>query len=343
MISSTAQPSFLINGRKSGSCDRHTLTITIVLEQFTMRDSLLVTVMVDDTTRRKVLLGGGTLLIGGSAVGVPSSARDVAIEKIGKGQEQERGPNEQPPSSRTVPWDGQRGAEHAMQECSEGEFGYWHFVLTRGGRPPLEEENATLEVTWEDTETKTFEGSFRGQGAGTLHFDVFRESGGTVEKAVATFSGGGPNALLTISEGDCVPDDQPPEPPEAVYWQVDFGAGPNPPIPPRYYPDDGMFALGSGEDGVLENPSYIRTRSDGQLNDVTIEDRSFSFDDTDEPTEVSVTFTVDEGAPTRDLHLAAFTLPGPFTEDEIDDQELFDSISDTYEGGDSDTLTVALP
>ena len=303
-----------------------------------------VTLMVDDTTRRNVLLAGGTAIVGGATIGLPASANDVSGGALGFASESnERRENPESPNSRTVEWDGRRGAEHATQDCEEGEFGYWHFVLTRGGPTPIEEEDATLEVTWEDSETETFEGSFRGQGAGAMHFDVIKESGGTVTEAVATFSGGGPNALLTISEGECLPDDRPPEPPEKLYWQVDFGAGPNPPIPPRYYPDDGMFALGSGADGVLDNPSHIRRQTEGQLGDVTIDDSAFSFDDDDSPTEVSVSFTVDEGAETRDLHLAVFTLPGPFSEDEIDQQDLFDSISDTYDGGESDTLTLDLP
>ena len=296
--------------------------------------------MVDDTTRRKVLITGGTAVVGGAALGIPTSANETGSSDSNSADDS-REPNTS--NERTVTWDGERGSEHATQDCGEGEIGYWHFILTRGGPTPIEEENATLEVTWDDSETDTFDGEFRGQGQGALHFDVFRESGGTITEAKATFSGGGQNALLTISDGECLKDDKPPRPPKEVYWQVDFGEGSNPPLPPRYYPNDGMFALGSGEDGVLDNPSHIRTQQDGQLGDVTIDDRSFSFDDDDNPTEVSVSFTVDEGAITRDLHLAVFTLPGPFTEDEIDDQELYDTVSDTYDGGDSDTLTLTLP
>ena len=45
----------------------------------------------------------------------------------------------------------------------------------------------------------------------------------------------------------------------------------------------------------------------------------------------------------RTLHLASFVLPGPFTEDEIPQQELYDVANGTYEGGESGELTVAIP
>ena len=68
-----------------------------------------------------------------------------------------------------------------------------------------------------------------------------------------------------------------------------------------------------------------------------------TFDDEGNPTEVTVKFEVEEGAEARDLHLAAFTLPGPFDEDEIDEQELYEATSGTYEGGDTGELTISIP
>ena len=127
-----------------------------------------------------------------------------------------------------------------------------------------------------------------------------------------------------------------------VFWQVDFGAGEEPPIPPHYWPNDGVFALGNSN-GVTENPSHRRMQTDGQLGDVTIETGAFTFDDDDEPTEVTIEFSVDEGGSARYLHLAVFILPGPFDEDEIDEQELYQYTSAEFAGGDSGTFTVELP
>jgi len=145
---------------------------------------------------------------------------------------------------------------------------------------------------------------------------------------------GSVDGSLTVEEGA----DQ-----EPVYWQVDFAAGAEPPSPPSYWPDDLMAALGNSDDGVTQGPSLRRQQTDGQLGDVTITDNEFKFDDEGNPTEVTVEFEVDEDGEARNLHLAAFTLPGPFDEDEIDQQELFDSTSGTYEGGDTGTLTVSIP
>jgi hypothetical protein len=104
-----------------------------------------------------------------------------------------------------------------------------------------------------------------------------------------------------------------------------------------------MAGLGNSEDGVTDAPSVRRQDSDGQLGDVQIVDNEFKFDDEGNPTEVTVKFKIEEGAEPRDLHLAAFTLPGPFDEDEIDEQELFETTSGTYEGGDTGELTVSIP
>lgn len=126
------------------------------------------------------------------------------------------------------------------------------------------------------------------------------------------------------------------------YWQLDFGEGANPPIPPRYWPDDGMWAVGSAEEGVEANPTSRRQRQDGQLGDVDIDGNQFSFDDESEPTEVSVSFSVDEDGPGRYLHLALFEMPGPFDPDEIDEQVLINMVSKHVDPGESDSLTLTI-
>ena len=244
-------------------------------------------------------------------------------------------------NERTLYWEGQ-GDEHATQDCEEEEDGYWKWILTRGGRTAIE-EGAELTVKFDDNTETTVTGYFPGAGAGAVHFDVFKAGGGTVDSASVTFSGGGANALLTISDGDCVDRERPPnDEPVLDYWQLDFGEGVNPPIPPRYYPDDGMFALGSEEDGVLQNPSHNRQQITGQLEDVVVVDNQFQFDDEDNPESVTVEFRIDDEGETRDLHLALFELPGPFDEDEIDQQVLVDVVSDEFEGGETGELTLDL-
>jgi hypothetical protein len=104
-----------------------------------------------------------------------------------------------------------------------------------------------------------------------------------------------------------------------------------------------MAALGNSDDGVTQNPSVLRQERSGQLKNVTIEGRSFTFDDADAPTQVSVEFTVAEGAPERDLHLAVFILPGPFDYDEVDEQELYAVANGTFAGGETGTLTLSVP
>ncbi len=130
---------------------------------------------------------------------------------------------------------------------------------------------------------------------------------------------------------------------DIVYWQVDFGEGEDPPDPPAYWPDDLLSALGNSEDGVTENPSVRRQRFDGQLGDVHIEGTSYSFDDAGNPTNVTVRFSVDEGAESRTLHLAVFVLPGPFDLDEVDQQTLYEKTSITVDGGETAELTVSIP
>ncbi|WP_435066347.1 hypothetical protein [Halobaculum sp. EA56] len=133
------------------------------------------------------------------------------------------------------------------------------------------------------------------------------------------------------------------EEPDVVYWQVDFGAGERPPDPPSYWPNDLMAALGNSREGVTNNPSVLRQENESQLGAVVIVDKSFQFDDENDPTSVTVEFRLPEGADTRTLHLASFVLPGPFDEDEIDEQELFDVESITIEGGETASLTVSIP
>ncbi len=154
------------------------------------------------------------------------------------------------------------------------------------------------------------------------------------------------NSTATLSNVHFDPFlDEPPvrEEPDVVYWQVDFGEGDMPPDPPAYWPDDLMSALGNSEDGVTENPSVRRQRFDGQLGDVTIVSKSFQFDDAGNPTEVTVEFELDPDAETRDLHLAVFTLPGPFDLSEVDQQELHEVANGTFSGGNTGQLTVSIP
>lgn len=104
-----------------------------------------------------------------------------------------------------------------------------------------------------------------------------------------------------------------------------------------------MAALGNSDDGITDNPSLLRQDTDGQLQDVTIVDRSFMFDDENNPTSATVVFELDEGAETRDLHVASYVIPGPFDSDEIDQQTIHDVDVGTYSGGDTGQLTVSIP
>jgi hypothetical protein len=90
-------------------------------------------------------------------------------------------------------------------------------------------------------------------------------------------------------------------------------------------------------------PSGIRRETVGQLADVDIVGKEFQFDDEGNPPKVTVEFEVQEGAESRFLHLALFSLPGPFNESEIEDQELVDTISEEFDGGESGELTLAFP
>ncbi|MFB6228538.1 MAG: ferritin-like domain-containing protein, partial [Halobacteriales archaeon] len=156
-----------------------------------------------------------------------------------------------------------------------------------------------------------------------------------------------PKTMAEVTEiaGQFIVEEEAPSTPESetAYWQVDFGEGENPPDPPSYWPDDVMAAIGNSDEGVMGHPSAWRQGNDGQLKDVTIINNSFSFDSTDDPTSVTVEFEIDEGAPTRDLHIASFVLPGPYKHSEIDQQELHEVSSGTFEGGETGQLTVSVP
>lgn len=110
---------------------------------------------------------------------------------------------------RTVEWSG-NGSEHATQDCGEMQ-GYWHWILTPGGSTALD-AGARLTVTFQDGSETTVAGERRGGGGGALHFDVTKAGGGTVTSATVTFTGGGRNPVLTISDGECRRGEHRPKP-----------------------------------------------------------------------------------------------------------------------------------
>lgn len=299
-----------------------------------------------DRQRRRVLQALGGLLLAGPAAtghaaarggpngrgGPPDDVDTGPPDHAGGGPPDEggQGPADTDGGERTIEWEGQ-GSEHATQDCS-GAVGYWHWILTPGGATAYDSVGE-LSVTFEDGTTQTVQGAQRGNGA--YHFDVRKPGGGTVTAASIPVIGGGQNALLTISDGDCEAGD-------TRYWQVDFGAG-EVKDPPAYWPDDVMAALGNSDAGVTENPSLRRQRTEGQLADVDIVDNEFTFDETGNPTEVTVEFSVADGGETRQLHLSSWILPGEFEEAEIDQQERYDSTVATFDGGESGTLTIDVP
>lgn len=288
------------------------------------------------TQRRNVLnTVGGLIVVGTVGTGPVSAGRGSAggppkDDRKDPPDDDERGPPNGGPGERTIHWQGQ-GSEHATQDCT-GAVGYWHWILTPGG-PSEFESVGELEVTFADGSEQTVQGSQKGNGA--YHFDLREPGGGTIETASVAVIGGGRNALLTISDGECEESD-------TLYWQVDFGEGAVK-DPPAYWPDDVMAALGDSEDGVTENPSLRRQRTEGQLADVDIDDDEFTFDDAADPSEVTVEFTVEEGGDARDLHLSSWILPGKFDEDEIEEQERYDSTDGTFDGGERGTLTIDIP
>jgi outer membrane protein assembly factor BamB len=248
-----------------------------------------------------------------------------------------------------IQWE-EAGSEYAKQGCSNGGDSYWHWALSRGGSTPLQ-DGAELTVTFEGGLEETFDGYFPGAGRGAVHFETSRDGDDEVRAAEVTFDGGGEHPLLVLNRGTCLgPDEDPPAvipeqgetADEPEYWQVDFGEGANPPIPPQYWPNDGMWALGNAEDGVTQNISGTRQKKDGQLADVDIVDGEFDFDDEGDPKSVTVAFEIDDNGAPRHLHLAFFAMPGPFEMDEIDDQVLINTISDEFEGGEEGELTISL-
>jgi hypothetical protein len=132
---------------------------------------------------------------------------------------------------------------------------------------------------------------------------------------------------------------------EPVYWQVDFGAGGTPPLPPYYGENDRdvVAALGNSDDGVTENPSVYHTSRTGQLANVSITDYEFHFDDSNHPTEVTITYELASDAQARTLHLAVFTMPGQFDYEEIDQQRLHAVTNETVQSGETGSMTLDLP
>ncbi|MFW6153532.1 MAG: hypothetical protein ACOC42_04150, partial [Halobacteriota archaeon] len=248
----------------------------------------------------------------GGTLGVVTGRGGPGVAQNGPPQQNETG-------ERTIEWDGQRGSEWADWECEDGEQACWHWILTPGGPEPYEEVGE-LTVTFDDDDEMSVSGDQAGRGA--YHFYVCRQPGGTIDEAWVEVTGGGSNALLTISDVECEPGES-----EVVYWQLDFGVGESPPIPPKYWDDDFMSALGDSVNGVTANPHNRRQETEGQLDDVDILDKQFHFDDEDEPTSVTVDFEIDEEGDSRVFHLALFELPGPFDEDEIDEQTKIDQVS----------------
>ncbi len=142
----------------------------------------------------------GTVTLAGIGLGSAGNVLAQETETV-TGSEQER----------TLEWAGQ-GEENAEQDCDATEQGFWHWILTPGGSTPLVEAGAELTVEFADGTTKTVDGSRRGQGSGALHFEMTKDGGGTVTAAAVTFSGGGNNPVLTISDARC--EQKPEEPPE---------------------------------------------------------------------------------------------------------------------------------
>lgn len=295
--------------------------------------------------RRRVLQLGGAITVGLGSSGAAAARGPPNDQERGPPDDDERGPPddergppddnpggppEEDPDERRIEWKGQ-GDEHATQDCPDA-AAYWQWILTPGGSTEFQDVGE-LVVRFEDGSEQTVPGSQRGRGA--YQFHIRELGGGTVDSAFIDVMGGGSNALLTISDGGC-------EDAELAYWQVDFGEG-DVRVPPRYWPDDVMAALGNTEEGVTDNPSHSRQQTDGQLGDVSIDNNRFSFDDEGSPTEVTVSFTVDEDGEGRTLHLSSFVLPGEFDEDDVDEQELFDSVEEEFDGGDSGELTIDLP
>ena len=128
----------------------------------------------------------------------------------GSGDDENGGGDDNPSSNEyenTIVWDGQGGERFGTLDCEENEVGYWKWILTPGGPTPIE-EGALLTVTFEDSTDVEAEGYRPGGGGGAVHFDVFKDGGGTVESAEVSFDGGNEDrSVLTISEARCVPEE----------------------------------------------------------------------------------------------------------------------------------------
>ena len=190
--------------------------------------------MTDDNHSRRAYLGilgaTGTLAIAGCTA---------------SGQEQ-----------RTLEWGGQ-GSENATLECGVGEDGFWKWVLTPGGSSSTDVDSTELTVTFEDGSTETASGFRPGGGEqGAVQFEVFKSGGGTVADAEVTFSGGGDNVVLTISESECVADG-------------DNGNGDNGDNGDNGGSGDDTLVGGTGDDylnGDAGDDTYDVTESPGQVN-----------------------------------------------------------------------------
>ncbi|MDR5672848.1 hypothetical protein RH858_06750 [Halalkaliarchaeum sp. AArc-GB] len=163
-------------------------------------------------------------------------------------------------------------------------------------------------MTYENEDSETYS-EWVQRGNGAYQIEVCKDEGGTVESASVDVTGGGRNALLTISDGECK---------GLVYWQVDFGLGSSPPEGvPDYDPADFLMAAVGNSDRVSYNPSCTFPKEDK----IDLLDREFDFDDEDNPTHVSVRFEV-VSEEELDLHLAVFIRPPRDLIEEFGDEEV---------------------
>lgn len=250
------------------------------------------------------------------------------------------------PTRRTGPptpvrWTG-AGEAFADQSCAGSKTTWTWLFVPRHNRPTP--SDATLRVSFDDSSVTVVEPDERYSGRGSA-FEVTNERGASIVDAAIISTHPRIDGELILVGTDCTAADRDESsgtgPP--TYWQVDFGAGATPPIPPRYHPNDVMAALGSADEGMLENPSTHRQRSADQLGEVSIDDRAFAVDDPSDPTSIRVTFELAADATARTLHLALFELPGPFNEDDIEDQRLVSATHDRFVGGESGMLSIDIP
>ena len=156
----------------------------------------------DDNPSRRTVLGASGLVAAGLA-GCLDSEGDDNTGQNGDENDNANG-NENGNENNfenELTWGGQ-GDEFATLDCEDDEVGFWKWILTPGGQPPIE-EGAQLTVTYEDNTTETYDGFRPGEGQGAVQFEAFKDGGGTVESAFVEFDGGGDNPVLTISEAEC--------------------------------------------------------------------------------------------------------------------------------------------